>query len=103
MGDAILVAVACALMLLGVVVKWRERAEDRAGARRTSSSFPFAWNLFLGLAMLCGRLPHLAGASHEVVAVRDPLSALLALIAAVLAFRGFRRAFALKRQRSSLS
>lgn len=93
--DWSVVAMGCALVLMGLGIRWGERTEVRKGKNPDQDlRFFRTWfPLLLGLGMIITRVPGLLHAPHSVVMIMDTLNGALALTVLVLVLRAAHRGF----------
>jgi hypothetical protein len=93
--DWSVVAMGCALVLVGLGGRWWERTRVRAGGGPDQGTrFLWAWlPLLMGLGMIGANLPRLLHAPHTVVMVMDTLNVVLAVMTVVLVLRAGRDFF----------
>ncbi|MFF3911412.1 hypothetical protein ACFYZJ_37015 [Streptomyces sp. NPDC001848] len=91
--DLSVLAMGCALLLLGLGSRWMERTKGRKGANPDQGTRFFrAWlPLLIGLGMISAEMPRLLVASHPVVVIVDTLNLVLAVTVLVLVVRAIGR------------
>jgi hypothetical protein len=91
--DWSVVAIGCALVLMSLGFRWRERTEVRKGKSPDQGMRFFrVWlPLLMGLGMIGARLPSLLSAPHPVVMITDTLNGALAVTVLILVLRAAHR------------